>query len=523
MRSGSFIHGGFGGWYVIGPIGRPPSCRALSWSLGRCGTEELKTLENDRGVRCTTWAKGANAIFQYRLRGVGGRAMARRCGECKGNEAARARRAHLEAVVTDVQAPHDVGVLAVSPSGGSPYFSHGYLFIGSITDERTPGPRKDCGEAHARITHGRSRSVEPRTMWRRPVVSQALRAPLASRLLPARLSVAGAPRRTFFGGAFESDFEEARARRGLARSQKLTLRASSFLAALEQLPVRRQRAVRASGAAWMRLSAGRCRSARPTAALARAMSSSPPSRPRARSGRRLQVLPSVKLELPPTEDEAKEAAATTAAAAVGGDESSLDKSMALPHRSEPAADAAALTPPRPASRSGEVHTDPLPGDDPEDRPADVLSEEQKLTLISMRSAAALEGLPRLWDELVAAAAAASPPPPSGDAADASLQPAAPPPLPLPAVLDAAIALCAADAHGRAQSTTCASQPARQQRAWSRPRRRRRGGGRVLRLDARPPRRQWHAVRRRASAPRRPPQGGQTAQRRRSRRRSGDGR
>ena len=35
----------------MGPSARPPYDRAADFSVGRCGTDELNTEENDRGVR----------------------------------------------------------------------------------------------------------------------------------------------------------------------------------------------------------------------------------------------------------------------------------------------------------------------------------------------------------------------------------------------------------------------------------------------------------------------------------------
>lgn len=93
------------------------------------------------------------------------------------------------------------------------------------------------------------------------------------------------------------------------------------------------------------------------------------------------------------------AAASSAGGAVAGGamtgtaEDAADKHLALPHR-QPAASGAAETPAATPTPSA-----PVPADDDEDKPPDVLTEEQRTTLTSLRTSHALEALPRLWELL----------------------------------------------------------------------------------------------------------------------------
>ena len=216
--------------------------------------------------------------------------------------------------------------------------------------------------------------------------------------------------RAFWGGAFENDFDEARAK---ARRSRLR----SFLAALDSSPPEAEEQQQQLIART--LSGGSSASFESRDELATAVDA-------ARDALASLQTASLRLELgsDASSETVKSDGATPAApqqAVVPGiPEGALDKQMALPHRQPGAGEAA---PPA----IGAAAPAP-PADDEADKPPDELTDEQQATLISLRASLALERLPDLWETLLREQ--------RGDDALAG--------VPMQSILDTATALTSAD-------------------------------------------------------------------------------
>ena len=204
-----------------------------------------------------------------------------------------------------------------------------------------------------------------RRLARSASVPTSARRPLVGTLVSSR--------RQFWGGAFETEFEEAHAKKRRSRLR-------SFFAALNDLPplgdaqkeliskALSESSIRADGQSFgtkLELSAA-VETAR--AALA------------------TQQTASLCLELP-SDDGDKPGSAGSAA-------SPEEQSMALPHRQPDAATSASA-----AMAAAQPQTPPPVVDDDDDKPPDVFTEEQVATLLSLRASYALAELPDLWDKL----------------------------------------------------------------------------------------------------------------------------
>ena len=272
---------------------------------------------------------------------------------------------------------------------------------------------------------------------------------LARRVQFARRALANSQRRrTFVGGAFENDFQEARAK---VRRRRI----GSFLSALDQLPstaAQEETQLLIRSTLSEHAPSGRFDSQQQLVAAIEAT--------RAQL-EELQTIP-LKLELK-AEMELKALGLPNENTPGGGASAQPPAGGAVdvsaPEQSSAAAAYAAATPQAP----------PPPADDDPPIP-DVLTEEQRATIVSLRAAIALDALPSLWEQLpratfldpidfppqqdpairrsgdpVPADAAAGG---GGDYVASASANAASSALPLPVVLDAADALIALDPWAR---------------------------------------------------------------------------
>ena len=259
-------------------------------------------------------------------------------------------------------------------------------------------------------------------------------------------------RRTFVGGAFESDFQEARAK---VRRRRI----GSFLSALDQLPssaaaVQEETQLLVRSTLSEHAPSGRFDSQQQLVAAIEA------TRARLEDSQtdplKLELKAETELKALGLPNESKPEGGVSAQPAAGGH---VDPSSNPIQQSSAAAAYAAATPQAPP---------PAADDDPPI--PDVLTAEQRATLVSLRASIALDALPSMWEQLPRAtfldpfdfppqqdpairrsgdpvptdAAAAG----GGDDAAAASANAASSALPLPVVLDAADALVALDPWAR---------------------------------------------------------------------------